>query len=123
MATTRVSRAFIRLSDPTTGDDATVGYRSGDVWIRVASGRAWMLAAPLAGTWVEIGGGGGGGGNTVLNGAGAPSSGTGDDGDFYIDTSAWDIYGPKAAGAWGSGTSLVGPGGGGGGNTYFPSGW
>jgi hypothetical protein len=33
-------------------------------------------------------------------------------GDFYLDTSAWVIYGPKASGAWpGSGTSLVGPAG------------
>ncbi|HEV8622477.1 MAG TPA: hypothetical protein VGR33_06260, partial [Actinomycetota bacterium] len=31
-------------------------------------------------------------------------------GDFYLDTSAWVLYGPKASGAWpGSGTSLVGP--------------
>jgi hypothetical protein len=33
-------------------------------------------------------------------------------GDFYLDTSAWVLYGPKASGAWpGSGTSLVGPAG------------
>lgn len=47
-------------------------------------------------------------GRTVLSGPGAPSSGLGADGDFYIDTTDWDIYGPKTAGAWGSGTSLVG---------------
>ena len=35
------------------------------------------------------------------------------DGDFYIDTTAWDIYGPKTSGAWGSGTSIIGPSGGG----------
>jgi hypothetical protein len=48
-------------------------------------------------------------GKTVLNGSGAPSSGLGANGDFYIDTTADAIYGPKTAGAWGSGTSLVGP--------------
>lgn len=53
--------------------------------------------------------GGGGTGNTVLHGSGAPSGGTGSDGDFYIDTTAHAIYGPKASGAWGSSTSLVGP--------------
>lgn len=47
-------------------------------------------------------------GLSVLNGSGAPSGGTGSDGDFYIDTSANEIYGPKS-GTWGSGTSLVGP--------------
>ncbi len=46
---------------------------------------------------------------TIRNGSGAPSSGIGIDGDFYIDTSAEQIYGPKTSGAWGSGTSLVGP--------------
>ena len=48
-------------------------------------------------------------GRTILNGSGAPSSGTGADGDFYIDTAADAIYGPKAVGAWGSPTPLVGP--------------
>lgn len=48
-------------------------------------------------------------GKTVLNGSGAPDSGLGVNGDFYIDTVANAIYGPKTAGAWGSGTSLIGP--------------
>jgi len=48
-------------------------------------------------------------GKTVLNGAGAPAGGTGVDGDFYIDTTNDDIYGPKTGGAWGSPTSLIGP--------------
>lgn len=48
-------------------------------------------------------------GLTVLNGAGVPGAGLGLDGDFYIDTTAHAIYGPKAAGAWGAGTSLIGP--------------
>jgi hypothetical protein len=59
----------------------------------------------------RTGGGGGGGGAAVLNGTSAPSGATGADGDFYIDTSAWTIYGPKASGAWGSATSLIGPAG------------
>jgi hypothetical protein len=51
-------------------------------------------------------------GNTILSGAGAPDSGVGVNGDFYLDTAAWVLYGPKASGAWpGSGTSLVGPAG------------
>ena len=48
-------------------------------------------------------------GKTVLNGAGTPSNGLGVDGDFYINTSANTIYGPKTSGVWGSPTSLVGP--------------
>lgn len=54
---------------------------------------------------------GAGSGNTILNGSGAPSSGTGSNGDYYIDNTAHDIYGPKTAGAWGAGTSLIGPAG------------
>lgn len=52
-------------------------------------------------------------GNTILYGTVAPTT-QGVDGDFYIRTSTNFIYGPKAAGAWPSGTSLVGPGGTGG---------
>ena len=47
--------------------------------------------------------------HTILNGKGAPAAGIGAAGDFYIDSNAWAIYGPKAAGSWGSPTSLVGP--------------
>lgn len=49
-------------------------------------------------------------GNTVLNGAVAPTT-EGVDGDFYINTAIWEIHGPKSAGVWGSGVSLVGPAG------------
>jgi len=57
-------------------------------------------------------------GNTVLNGSGPPASTLGNIGDFYIDTSAHEIYGPKEelicgpfclAPGWPAGTSLVGP--------------
>jgi hypothetical protein len=48
-------------------------------------------------------------GKTVLHGTGVPSAGTGTEGDFYIDTAADEIYGPKVGvGTWGSGTSLKG---------------
>jgi hypothetical protein len=47
-------------------------------------------------------------GKTVLNGTVDPTT-EGVDGDFYINTTANTIFGPKTAGAWGTGTSLVGP--------------
>ena len=50
-------------------------------------------------------------GTSVLSGPGTPGAGTGADGDFYIDTTTYDLYGPKTAGAWGTGVSLVGPAG------------
>lgn len=66
------------------------------------NGRLINVAAPANGA-------DGADGNTVLNGTGAPDSETGADGDFYLDTAVWDIYGPKAAGVWPSGVSLIGP--------------
>lgn len=48
-------------------------------------------------------------GRTVLNGTEPPDSSMGSNGDFYIDTFSYDLYGPKASGLWPSGVSLVGP--------------
>lgn len=45
-------------------------------------------------------------GKTILSGTTAPSSGTGTNGDFYLDSAAWSIYGPKASGTWPSGHAL-----------------
>ncbi|MFF7411653.1 hypothetical protein [Streptomyces lydicus] len=56
-------------------------------------------------------------GNSILTGTGAPAGTVGIDGDWYIDNTtpaALVIYGPKTAGAWGSG-QVLGNGGGGGG--------
>jgi hypothetical protein len=49
-------------------------------------------------------------GNTIYNGVGAPTI-VANEGDFYIDTNTYEIYGPYTGGSWGSGTSLVGPAG------------
>lgn len=57
-------------------------------------------------------------GKTVRNGSGAPSNGLGVDGDFYINTAIWSIYGPKAAGVWPAGVTLVGPQGPAGSSVY-----
>ena len=59
-------------------------------------------------------GGGGSGtpgadGKTVLSGSGVPAAGLGTNGDFYINTAANTIHGPKAGGVWPSAVSLVGP--------------
>ena len=47
-------------------------------------------------------------GKTWYSGSGAPSAGTGVNGDFYLDTTAKAFYGPKSGGSWGSSVSLVG---------------
>jgi hypothetical protein len=49
-------------------------------------------------------------GKSVLNGAGPPADSTGNDGDFYVDTTNNLFYGPKAGGVWPANpVSLVGP--------------
>lgn len=47
-------------------------------------------------------------GRAILNGSGPPSGGTGENGDFYIDTATTTLYGPKAAGVWPAGIVLPG---------------
>ncbi|MFG2292048.1 SGNH/GDSL hydrolase family protein [Streptomyces sp. NPDC048603] len=72
-------------------------------------------ADPSAGNYIPVvgpAGPSGTNGRTILSGTTAPSAGDGANGDFWIDTVAWAIYGPKAAGAWPSGHSLGGGGGG-----------
>ncbi len=50
-------------------------------------------------------------GKTILNGTSIPSNSLGTDGDFYINTATNTLFGPKTAGVWGAGTSLIGPAG------------
>lgn len=47
-------------------------------------------------------------GTGLLNGVGAPSAGLGIIGDFYLNTSNMNLYGPKTESGWGSPTDLVG---------------
>ena len=50
-------------------------------------------------------------GQTILNGTSNPASGTGTLGDFYLNTATNTLFGPKTAGGWSIGVSLVGPAG------------
>lgn len=44
----------------------------------------------------------------IRYGVGAPAPSLGVDGDFYVDTANYVFYGPRVAGNWGVGQSLVG---------------
>jgi len=47
-------------------------------------------------------------GKNLLNGPVNPSNQTvGTDGDFYINTNSWQIFGPKNQGSWGTGTNMT----------------
>lgn len=45
---------------------------------------------------------------TLLYGAANPTNATGSNGDFYINSSTWTIFGPKAGGVWPSGVDMIG---------------
>ncbi|PHR02363.1 MAG: hypothetical protein COB29_13975 [Sulfitobacter sp.] len=47
--------------------------------------------------------------NAVLSGGAVPVLALGKDGDFYINTSNNEIFGPKTGGVWGAGVTLYGP--------------
>ena len=47
-------------------------------------------------------------GTGLLNGVGVPSPTLGINGDFYLNTSNMNLYGPKTDSGWGSPTDLVG---------------
>lgn len=48
-------------------------------------------------------------GSTILSGSGGPNSNIGTDGDFYIDYTSVNLYGPKRDGSWGTPRELIGP--------------
>lgn len=72
-------------------------------------------AIDFATQWITVSGGAGGGtdgvdGLSVLSGSGAPANSLGRDGEWYIDQTTYEIYGPKLTGVWPlPATSLVGP--------------
>jgi hypothetical protein len=86
-----------------TNGDYFINRTTGDLSTKISG--AWSVVANIIGPT----GATGPVGSAVRNGAGAPSSGLGSNGDFYIDTTAKALYGPKTTGVWGSSTSLIGP--------------
>lgn len=66
------------------------------VYVRQGAPGGWSDGIPFRGP----------AGSTVRSSVGPPSFLDGADGDYNIDYLNWDIYGPKAAGAWGSPYSL-----------------
>lgn len=104
-----------------TVPDNSLGI-NGDTYLRTVGG---VFYSKIIGIWVAefsmatgpVGPAGANGTNgtngtnglTILSGTTNPSNGLGVNGDFYINTTTWFIFGPKAAGAWPAGVSIVGP--------------
>jgi hypothetical protein len=100
------------ISAPSSGTGV-----NGDFYLNMAN--SCLYGPKASGTWPGtcislIGPSGSSGaagtnGNTIWNGTSAPSSGTGVNGDFYLNTANSCLYGPKGSGAWpGTCTSLIG---------------
>ena len=68
------------------------------------NGGVWSAGVNLIGT-------NGLNGKTILNGNIDPIVATGTIGDFYINTASNKLFGPKSAGVWPAGVSLIGPAG------------
>ena len=96
-------------SDPVDVSDGVNGEffintTTWDIFGPKASG-SWPAGVSLIGPTGDTGPQG----ETVLNGTVDPTT-EGEDGDFYINTTDWKIFGPKAAGVWPTGASLKGVG-------------
>jgi len=109
-----VSLFAAKIYNDTGAPASTLGV-IGDYYINTANGdmyyhddTSWSIIANIKGPTGATGATGTDG-KTVLHGTTAPSSGDGVNGDFYINTTNNNIYGPKASGSWPSGVSLVGP--------------
>ena len=110
---------------PSSGTGANGDYylniATGDVYTK-SSGSWGSAIANLKGATGTTGAAGATGaagtaGSTWYSGSGAPASGTGANGDYYLNTATGDIY-TKASGSWGSAiANLKGASGGGAGLT------
>jgi hypothetical protein len=102
-------------SDPTgTGYSTTPGPGLNYIAFLSTTSPVTPTAASFTGLWKSYAGAAGTNGtngNSVLNGPTDPTVATGSNGDFYINTTTNTIFGPKAAGTWPVGVSLVGPSG------------
>lgn len=114
------SKMYNVTAAPTTGlgvvGDWALNTANGDVYEKTAAA-VWTNRGNFKGAKGDTGTAGlkgdqgvkGTDGKTVLNGTINPAAGTGVDGDFYINTTASTLFGPKSSGAWGAGKSLIGP--------------
>lgn len=102
-----------KSSDPTLDNDGNA-LLNGALYFSSSSNAMRVYSTGLA-AWQPAAS------TVVRNGTGAPSAGLGSDGDFYINTTVYDLYGPKTAGSWGAPASLVGPNGPGTGDVLGPA--
>lgn len=90
---------------------------NGDFYLDLSSSKFYGPKAEGWGTPISLMGATGATGATgaagsqILSGTGAPAAALGNNGDYYLDKSSYNLYGPKTGGAWGAALSLQGPAG------------
>ena len=101
-----------------TGAPNNATGQNGDFWLDLGSADYRLYGPKAGGVWPTPGvalkganGAAGVDGRTWLSGSGTPAAGLGANGDFYVDlaSASYLFYGPKTAGAWGTGRALKGP--------------
>src|SRR6185312_1434125 len=93
-----IAAIAVLLLAASCGKDGAVGPQGakGDMGATGATGAAGVAGAN---------------GSVIYSGNGAPAGTTGANGDYYIDLSTSNLYGPKTASGWGSPISLKGANG------------
>lgn len=105
-----------------TGVPGTTLGANGDYYLDVNTSKlygpktvaGWGTPLSLAGAQGAQGAAGatgaaGANGKTILTGTGVPAANIGTTGDFYLDKSTYNFYGPKDASGWNAPVSLKGP--------------
>lgn len=99
---------FFLISSPTSGNATQLQGRPVSATapatgaVLTYSGSGWTASSGVTGPT----GPGGVDGATIHSGPTAPAAGFGSSGDFWLDTTAGVLYGPKASGSWGLGLPL-----------------
>ena len=95
-----------------TDDDSYINTTTGIFYLRTAGiwSQIFSMATGPQGPQGTAGANGTNGtnGNTLLSGTTDPINNLGNNGDYYINLSIYSIFGPKTAGIWGTGVSLIG---------------
>jgi hypothetical protein len=60
------------------------------------------------GSGIAITGSPGAAGSQIYSGSGAPPATLGNNGDYYLDSTSYNLYGPKTASGWGTAIDLKG---------------
>jgi hypothetical protein len=123
------SYLYFAFADDQFGTGFTAVYSTTKAYLAFIQSTAPILtptSAMFDGRWLRILGTNGGNGedgnngtngvdgqdgNTIHSGTSAPSSLTGENGDYFIDYLSWNVYGPKAADVWPAGIDMIGTSG------------